>query len=55
MTSEIEGLEHLLAARYSCRAFRPDPVPAEMIARIVTAAGRAPSWCNAQPWQVVVT
>ncbi|MBC7165178.1 MAG: nitroreductase [Roseovarius sp.] len=55
MTSEIEGLEKLLAARYSCRGFRPDPVPEEVIARIVTAAGRAPSWCNAQPWQVVVT
>jgi nitroreductase len=55
MTAEIEGLEHLLAARHSCRAFRPDPVPQATIARIVTAAGRAPSWCNAQPWQVLVT
>ena len=55
MTTEIATLERLLAARHSCRAFLPDPVPRETIARIVTAAGRAPSWCNAQPWQVTVT
>lgn len=55
METDIDALEHLLAARQSCRAFRPDPVPSDVIARIVTGAGRAPSWCNAQPWQVVVT
>ncbi|MAU53974.1 MAG: nitroreductase [Roseovarius sp.] len=55
MQDGIAALEDLLAARHSCRAFRPEPVPEETIARIVTAAGRAPSWCNAQPWQVVVT
>jgi len=48
-------LRALLEARYSCRAFRPDPVPREVIAQILTAAGRVPSWCNAQPWQVIVT
>ncbi|MGB8623446.1 MAG: nitroreductase, partial [Paracoccaceae bacterium] len=25
------------------------------VERIVTAACRAPSWCNVQPWQVIVT
>ena len=55
MEHEIEALEHLLGARYSCRAFRPDPVPGPVIERVVAAAGRAPSWCNAQPWQVTVT
>jgi nitroreductase len=52
---DIDALERILAARQSCRAFRPGPVPDEVIARIVRAAGRAPSWCNAQPWQVLVT
>ncbi len=55
MPDDFDILNRLLVARHSCRAFRPDPVPDETIARIVNAAGRAPSWCNAQPWQVTVT
>lgn len=55
MDEAMTALEALLAARYSCRGYLPDPVPEEAIARIVRAAGRAPSWCNAQPWQVTVT
>jgi nitroreductase len=59
MDSEIEPtriavLEYLLNARYSCRAFRPDPVPRPTIDRILTAAQRTASWCNSQPWQVVI-
>jgi len=53
--SQADTLRDILSARYSCRAYRPDPVPAEVIAEVVRDAGRAPSWCNAQPWQVVVT
>jgi nitroreductase len=53
--SEAETLSALLHARYSCRAFLPDPVPAPVIAGIVADAGRAPSWCNAQPWGVTIT
>lgn len=43
-----------LAARHSVRAFRPDPVPDETLRRIFSAAQRAPSWCNIQPWRVWV-
>lgn len=50
-----DTLLELLGTRYSCRAYRPDPVPREKIEKIITAAGRVPSWCNAQPWQVLVT
>jgi nitroreductase len=50
----IEVLETLLAERYSCRAFRPDPVPRATIARILKAAQRTASWCNSQPWQVII-
>ncbi len=49
------ALQKLLSARHSCRAFRPDPVPRDVIAQILRDAGRVPSWCNAQPWQVRVT
>jgi nitroreductase len=47
-------LEELLGERYSCRAYRPDPVPRSTIDRILTAAQRTASWCNSQPWQVVI-
>jgi nitroreductase len=50
----IGVLEELLGERYSCRAFRPDPVPRPTIERILKAAQRTASWCNSQPWQVVI-
>lgn len=48
-------LEGLLAARHSCRAFLPDEVPQDIVERIVSLAQRTASWCNAQPWEVVIT
>nr|WP_174836685.1 nitroreductase [Ruegeria sp. HKCCA6837] len=45
----------LLRDRHSCRAFLPDPVPRAQIKQIVASASRVPSWCNAQPWQLVIT
>jgi nitroreductase len=50
----IGVLEELLSERYSCRAFRPDRVPRVTIDRILTAAQRTASWCNSQPWQLVI-
>jgi nitroreductase len=50
----IEVLEELLRERYSCRAFKPDPVPRPTIDRILKTAQRTASWCNSQPWQVVI-
>jgi nitroreductase len=50
----ISVLEELLGERYSCRAFRPEPVPRPTIERILTAAQRTASWCNSQPWQIVI-
>lgn len=41
-----------LDSRYSCRAFRPDPVPERTVWEILVAAGRAPSGGNLQPWHV---
>ncbi|QGX98861.1 nitroreductase [Roseovarius faecimaris] len=55
MASDIDTLTRLMSARYSCRAYRPDPVPEEVVQQIIATAGRAPSWCNAQPWKVTVT
>ena len=53
--TEYDTLRKILAARFSCRAFRPDPVPRADIESIVSAAQKAPSWCNAQPWQLIIT
>jgi nitroreductase len=50
-----EVLEHLLAGRWSCRAFEPSAVPRPVIERLLRLAQRAASWCNTQPWQVIVT
>jgi nitroreductase len=49
------AFEALLAARYSCRGFIADPVPHDIIEAILRMAQRTPSWCNAQPWQMIVT
>ncbi|KIN64293.1 Nitroreductase family protein [Sulfitobacter noctilucicola] len=54
MTS-YDTLTQTLTSRYSCRAFKPDPVPDDTITQIVDAARHVPSWCNAQPWQVTIT
>jgi nitroreductase len=48
------SLPELLATRHSCRGYLPAPVPRATIERILELAQRTPSWCNAQPWQVVV-
>jgi nitroreductase len=38
--------------RVSVRAFRPDPVPAAVVRKILEIAQRAPSGGNLQPWRV---
>ncbi len=50
----IGVLEELLHERFSCRAFRPEPVPRDVIARVLNAAQRTASWCNSQPWQIII-
>jgi nitroreductase len=50
----IGVLEELLGERYSVRAFLPREVPRETIAHILTVAQRTASWCNSQPWQVLI-
>ncbi len=51
----LDELERVWTERRSIRAFRPEPIPRETLDRIFAAAQRAPSWCNVQPWRVVVT
>lgn len=49
----MEFLE-LLSRRESCRAYRPNPVGREEMARILEAGRLAPSGCNSQPWRFLV-
>jgi nitroreductase len=46
--------EELVRNRYSCRKFQPNPVPRQTIEKILDLAQQTPSWCNVQPWQVVL-
>lgn len=55
MVPTLPDLDALFAARHSCRAFRPDPVPNGVIEQILTTAQKVPSWCNAQPWKLTIT
>ena len=41
-----------IAQRYSCRAFKAEPVPGEVVRGILEQAARAPSGGNLQPWRV---
>src|SRR3569833_4586753 len=51
----ITTLEQLMAARFSCRAFLPEPVAPATIERILTAAQMTASWCDSQPWRLEIT
>lgn len=53
--ADPETLARLMRARFSCRAFRPDPVPEATLARIVEASRWAASWSNVQPWDMLIT
>ncbi|GAA5235951.1 nitroreductase [Verticiella sediminum] len=50
----LARLQSLLERRHSCRAFRPDPLPREVIESLLETARRSASWCNAQPWHVLI-
>jgi nitroreductase len=54
LDSRAALLLQLATERYSCRAFLPEAVPRPTLERILAIAQRAPSWCNSQPWQLVI-
>ena len=47
-------LSEAIDARKSIRAFRPDPVPKDVLMEILGIASRAPSSVNSQPWEFFI-
>ena len=47
-------LDEALKARKSARAFKPDPVPLDLVKEILDLAKYSPSGTNIQPWKVHV-
>ena len=43
-----------LNTRYTCRAFKSDPVPEALLLQTMGAADRTPSWANTQPWEIYI-
>ncbi|MCZ2827439.1 5,6-dimethylbenzimidazole synthase [Modestobacter sp. VKM Ac-2986] len=52
--AERDALHRVVAARRDVRRYRPDPVPADVLERVLTAAHAAPSVGHSQPWRFVV-
>jgi nitroreductase len=55
LTPELAALDRLTSGRSTCRAYRHEALDVDLIRRIVAMAGRSASWCNVQPWQLVIT
>ena len=55
MSASLAEVSALFAERRSCRGFLGKPVPQPLLAEILETAQRTASWCNSQPWQVIVT
>jgi nitroreductase len=55
MHDDFAVLSKLLDERYSCRGYLDQQVDETTVQELVTAASKVPSWCNAQPWKVIVT
>lgn len=46
----LEGI----STRQSIRAFKPDPIPRDVLNKILQGVSNSPSYTNTQPWEVVM-
>ncbi|MEM5428687.1 nitroreductase [Cupriavidus oxalaticus] len=51
---DVDTLARLMSERYTCRAYLDQPVPESVIRSIVSVAKQSASWCNVQPWHLVI-
>lgn len=54
LSHDLEAFDRLSAGRFTCRSYRPSAVPHNVIRSMVNMARRSASWCNVQPWQLVI-
>jgi nitroreductase len=54
VTMQYDDFLELVKKRRSFRRYKPDPVPQDMIEKVLEAARNAPSAGNSQPWEFVV-
>ena len=54
MTDHAPSLLDAIYTTRSVRRFRPDPIPDDVVAKLIEAATRAPSGRNAQSWRFLV-
>jgi nicotinate-nucleotide--dimethylbenzimidazole phosphoribosyltransferase len=52
--AQRDALHTLLGARRDVRRFRPEPVPDDVLGRVLSAAHLAPSVGHSQPWRFIV-
>lgn len=52
---EYDALSEVVARRSSCRGFLAEPLPPGVIQAILETAQRSASWCNTQPWKLIIT
>ncbi|MDP2646378.1 MAG: nitroreductase family protein [Desulfobacterales bacterium] len=51
---DYDGFIQLVQNRRSIRSFKTDPVPDDLVEKIIEAARFAPSGANSQPWEFLV-
>lgn len=54
-TAEFGVVQQLAESRHSVRGFLPRPVESRTIGAMLDVAQKSASWCNVQPWEVIVT
>jgi len=52
---DLAALDRLTSGRFTCRAYQQRALDGELIGAIVQMANRCASWCNVQPWHLVIT
>ena len=53
-TQSEDGLYAAMSTLRAVRRLKPDPIPEDVIMRVIKAATWAPSGANVQPWRVIV-
>lgn len=49
-----EAFAELVRSRRSVRAFKPDPIPPELLQKVLNDANWSPSWCNTHPYFLAI-